>query len=84
MSLATALILAAAPVTELPVEAVPAATEAAAASSGAGLSYLQLMLHEQMPQTRQHPPLATGRSRLAKTGLSGPARPQHRHHARAA
>ncbi|GGA85345.1 protein TolQ [Arenimonas soli] len=49
MSLATALILAAAPVTELPVEAVPAATEAAAASSGAGLSYLQLMLHASLP-----------------------------------
>ncbi len=49
MSPATALILAAAPVTELPVEAVPAATEAAAASSGAGLSYLQLMLHASLP-----------------------------------
>ncbi|GAB2670386.1 protein TolQ [Arenimonas aestuarii] len=49
MSLATALILAVAPVTELPVEAVPAAGEAAAASSGAGLSYLQLMLHASLP-----------------------------------
>ena len=49
MSLATALILAAAPVTELPVEAVPAAAEAAATSSGAGLSYLQLMLHASLP-----------------------------------
>ncbi|HEY9144280.1 MAG TPA: protein TolQ [Arenimonas sp.] len=49
MSLATALILAAAPVTELPVEAVPAAAEAAAASSGAGLSYIQLMLHASLP-----------------------------------
>ena len=49
MSPATALILAAAPVTELPVEAVPAAAEAAAASSGAGLSYIQLMLHASLP-----------------------------------
>ncbi|MAL03403.1 MAG: protein TolQ, partial [Arenimonas sp.] len=49
MSPATALILAAAPVTELPVEAVPAAADAAAASSGAGLSYLQLMLHASLP-----------------------------------
>lgn len=49
MSLATALILAAAPVTELPVEAVPAAAEAAAASTGGELSYLQLMLHASLP-----------------------------------
>ena len=49
MSPATALTLAAAPVTELPVEAVPAAAEAAAASSGAGLSYIQLMLHASLP-----------------------------------
>lgn len=50
MSPATALILAAAPVTELPVEAVPAATEAAAAASSAeGLSYLQLMIHASLP-----------------------------------
>ena len=49
MSLATALILAAAPVTELPVEAVPAAAEASATSSGAGLSYLQHMLHASLP-----------------------------------
>lgn len=49
MSLATALILAAAPVTELPAEAVPAAAEAAAASAGDGLNYLQLMLHASLP-----------------------------------
>lgn len=48
MSLATALILAAAPVTELPAEAVPAAAEAAA-SAGDGLNYLQLMLHASLP-----------------------------------
>lgn len=46
---AAALILAAAPVTELPVEAVPAATEAAAAVGGGELSYLQLMLHASLP-----------------------------------
>lgn len=49
MSLATALILAAAPVTELPAEAVPATAEAAAASAGDGLNYLQLMLHASLP-----------------------------------
>jgi biopolymer transport protein TolQ len=49
MSLATALILAAAPVTELPAEAVPAAAEAAAAGAGDGLNYLQLMLHASLP-----------------------------------
>ena len=48
MSLATALILAAAPVTELPAEAVPAAAEAAA-SAGGELNYLQLMLHASLP-----------------------------------
>ncbi|MBW8310577.1 MAG: protein TolQ [Rhizobium sp.] len=48
MSLATALILAAAPVTELPAEAVPAAAEAAV-SAGSGLNYLQLMLHASLP-----------------------------------
>jgi len=49
MSLATALMLAAAaPATELPVEAVPAAAEAAAATGGE-LSYLQLMLHASLP-----------------------------------
>lgn len=49
MSLATALMLAAAaPATELPVEAVPAAVDAAAATGGE-LSYLQLMLHASLP-----------------------------------
>ena len=44
-----ALILAAAPVTELPTEALPAATDAAAAAGGAGINYLQLMLHASWP-----------------------------------
>jgi len=48
MSFAAVLMsAAAAPTTELPVEAVPAAVEAAA--GGAELSYLQLMLHASLP-----------------------------------
>ena len=43
------LILAAAPVTELPAEALPAAAEAAAEAGSQGISYIQLLLHASLP-----------------------------------
>ncbi len=44
-----ALILAAAPVTELPTEALPAAADAAEAVGGGAINYLELMLHASLP-----------------------------------
>jgi biopolymer transport protein TolQ len=50
MSLTHALILAAAPVTELPPEALPAAAEAVADAAGhGGISYVQLLLTASLP-----------------------------------
>ena len=49
MSLTHALILAAAPVTELPPEALPAAAEAAADVGSHGISYVQLLLQASLP-----------------------------------
>ncbi len=44
-----ALILAAAPVTELPAEALSAAADTAAQASSEGISYLQLLIHASLP-----------------------------------
>lgn len=44
-----ALVFAAAPVTELPAEALPAAAGAAAQAGSDGISYLQLLLHASLP-----------------------------------
>jgi biopolymer transport protein TolQ len=49
MSLTHALILAAAPATELPPEALPAAVEAAADAGSHGISYVQLLLTASLP-----------------------------------
>ena len=49
MSLTHALILAAAPVTELPPEALPAAAEAVADAGHGGISYVQLLLTASLP-----------------------------------
>ena len=49
MSLTLALMLAAAPVSELPPEALPAAAEAAADAGSHGISYVQLLLQASLP-----------------------------------